>query len=69
VLDYAHGDARIVHRTLALSEDGATATFISTASGTHVLTGARETNVHRAILTRGFSNTPPPVDTPWNVKK
>jgi serine/threonine protein kinase len=50
--------------TLALSEDKSTATFISTASGTHILTGARETNVHRAILTRGFSNSPSPVESP-----
>jgi serine/threonine protein kinase len=58
-----------VEVTLALSEDKSTATFVSTASGTHILTGARETNVHRAILTRSISNSQSPIDSLWNVKK
>jgi serine/threonine protein kinase len=65
----SEGWTKHVEATLTLSSDKTTATLVSTAYGTHAPTGARESNVHHALLTRDYSNAPSSVNSPWNVKK
>jgi hypothetical protein len=68
--DFTSGSwTKHVEATLTLSSDKSTATFVSTAYGTEAVTGAKESTVHHALLTRDYSNAPSSVNPPLNLKK
>lgn len=61
---------KYVKSTLTFSKDRNSAIFFSTSTGTDPVTGGRETNVHRAVMTRNGNGTDNvPADAPWKMKK